>query len=214
MKVLSCLILLQQFLLFANFVSLQAQFVPKSYTYDTLTTTMTNSEVIVESPHNYVSSMKYFSENIVLGSGGYVGYSVQFHPDSETEQDYDFVKIHKGSSNDTVVYSVSGWNFPSEVIYSDVGITFELVSDEIVADYGFRCTVSLVSPTIRTFNILADNSRSYDRDSCLDENTPLCNLASAFLCCSEFIEDTMGSAGCEFHLPIDGSGNPPKKVFY
>ena len=143
MKVFIFLILLQQFFLFANCFSLKA--------VGTLTTYTAASGVVVESPHSYAINMNYFSENIVLGNGGYIAYNVQFDGSTETESGWDFVRIRVGSSTGRVIYSNSGTSFPPAAVYSDAGITFELSSDGSSVYYGLKCTVflSTSAPTLQ-----------------------------------------------------------------
>ena len=108
-----------------------------------LSVTSTSSGTVVESPHNYANSMDYLSTNIILGPGGSVVYLISFDSQTNTEPNYDFIKIRAGSSTGIVLYSYSG-SFPSSItVTSSNGITFELISDVSNTFWGLKCTVTV-----------------------------------------------------------------------
>lgn len=112
-----------------------------------LWTTYVDNFAILQTPrHPYINSEALSSSKIDFARPEYQ-YCLQFDPQTETEDGFDFVEIRASTAHGEVLYSNSGSRWPSECVASPRGIVVVFLSDNSVTFWGMRMRINgLASP--------------------------------------------------------------------
>lgn len=111
----------------------------------TIPTKAFKNYTIVESlSHPYRHGEHIYSQKIMFASSTY---KLEFDSETKTELSYDLLTVHRGSPLGEVLYSNSGNEWPSITVESTDGIIISFYSDDSVSFWGFKVTISLLTPS-------------------------------------------------------------------
>lgn len=144
----------------------------------TIYTTVHTKYTRVESDHSYPNSENVYGSLVTRNSASY--YHIEFSSDTETEFNYDYVRIYHGSQSGSLLYSNSGSVWDDVVLYAPSGLVFGFTSDGSSVRYGFAAYVSahLTTTTVDSNTRTVQTPHNYPNN--FVAHSSLIQLASSY----------------------------------